>query len=168
MAYKMTGKVLNIGTRKDLATRPGAIFYRQDVTIQKMMFDSTTGEMYAVPQDTPKFSFTGPDLKFLDNVGLGELVTIGFDVLGRQYVKDGTLEAQVYDDVKGIWLRPCADRKENKRKPVNPEPTPAPDAFEESLRKSAQEPIEPLTAKAVRDKAVSEKPSVEFGGDLPF
>lgn len=166
----MTGKVLNIGTRKDLATRPGAIFYRQDVTIQKMMFDSTTGEMYAVPQDTPKFSFTGADLKFLDNVGLGELVTIGFDVLGRQYVKDGTFEAQVYDDVKGIWLRPCADRKENKRKPVShDEPAPAaPDAFEENLRKSAQEPIEPLTAKAVRDRAVSEKPSEKTDDFLPF
>lgn len=89
MGYKITGTVLKIGPKTDIATRYGAQFYKRDLVIRVIRFDPVTGVPEEDSENTPKFTFTGPRCNDLDALKEGQTVTVDFSIYGRSYEKDG-------------------------------------------------------------------------------
>ncbi|MBD5585348.1 MAG: DUF3127 domain-containing protein [Clostridia bacterium] len=89
MAYKITGRVLNIGPSQSIIAKSGNQFVKRDVVIMVRKFDPYTGEPSFDELNTPKFSFMNEKCQQLDKIKVGEIVNISFDVRGRAYEKDG-------------------------------------------------------------------------------
>ena len=92
MAYKITGRVLQISTPQSFKSKSGTPFTKQDIVIMVRKFDQYTGEPSFDEYNTPKFSFMNEKCQQLDHIKVGTIVTISFDVRGRSYEKDGKTE----------------------------------------------------------------------------
>ncbi len=89
MAYKITGRVLYISTPQSFNSKSGNQFVKRDLIIMVRKFDQYTGEPSFDELNTPKFSFMNEKCSMLDQIKVGDVVIIGFDVRGRKYEKDG-------------------------------------------------------------------------------
>lgn len=92
MAYKIIGRVLQVGTPQSFTSKSGNPFVKRDVVIMVRKFDQYTGEPSFDEFNTPKFSFMNEKCQQLDQVKIGDVVTISFDLRGRTYDKDGKTE----------------------------------------------------------------------------
>lgn len=98
MAYKITGTVLMIGDTQTLPSRSGTQFTKRDLVITVRKFDPYTGVPSEEPGNTPKFTFMNSNCQQLDNIKVGDIVTVLFDIAGRSYEKEGKKE--YYTDVR--------------------------------------------------------------------
>ena len=98
MAYKLTGTVLLIGDTVTLPSKSGTPFTKRDLVITVRKFDPYTGVPSEEPGNTPKFTFMSANCQLLDNIKVGYIVTVLFDIAGRSYEKDGKTE--YYTDVR--------------------------------------------------------------------
>lgn len=92
MAYRITGRVLHIGAPDNLLTKTGTQFTKRDLVIIVRKFDPYTGVPSEESGNTPKFTFMNANCQLLDNINVGDIVTVMFDVNGRSYEKDGRTE----------------------------------------------------------------------------
>lgn len=92
MAYKIIGRVLSIGTLQTFTSKSGNTFTKRDIVIMVRKFDQYTGEPSFDEFNTPKFSFMNEKCQQLDQIKIGDVVTIGFDLRGGTYEKDGKTE----------------------------------------------------------------------------
>lgn len=92
MAYKITGRVLHVGTPQTFNSKSGNQFVKRDVVIMVRKFDQYTGEPTFDELNTPKFSFMNEKCQQLDQIRVGFIVTINFDLRGRAYKKDERTE----------------------------------------------------------------------------
>ena len=92
MAYKITGRVLQVGPSQGIMTKSGNQMVKRDVIIMVRKFDPNTGEPTFDEYNTPKFSFMNERCQQLDRIKIGDIVNISFDVRGRTYDKDGKTE----------------------------------------------------------------------------
>lgn len=92
MAYRITGRVLHIGATDNLLTKTGTQFTKRDLVIIVRKFDPYTGVPSEDSGNTPKFTFMNANCQLLDNIKVGDIVTVMFDVNGRSYEKDGRTE----------------------------------------------------------------------------
>lgn len=92
MAYKLTGSVLLIGDTVMLPSKSGTPFTKRDLVITVRKFDPYTGVPSEEPGNTPKFTFMNANCQLLDNIKVGDVVTVLFDIAGHSYDKDGRTE----------------------------------------------------------------------------
>lgn len=93
MAYKITGRILNIGDLQTItSTSTGKSYNKRDVVISAFLFDSYTGQPTEDASNTPKFTFFGNRCQDLEQFKVGDMVVIGFEINGRSYQKDGKIE----------------------------------------------------------------------------
>lgn len=102
MAYKISGNVLYIGEPQTSVSKSGKSFTMRSIVISAIKFDQYTGQPCADPYNTPKFTFVQDRCKLLDNIKIGQSVTIHFDVSGRRFEKDGRVE--YYNDIRGFAI----------------------------------------------------------------
>lgn len=93
MAYKITGRILNLGDLQSItSTSTGKSYNKRDVVISAFLFDSYTGQPTEDVSNTPKFTFFGNRCQDLEQFKAGDMVVIGFEINGRSYQKDGKTE----------------------------------------------------------------------------
>ncbi len=92
MAYKISGRVSFISDTVTIPTKSGTPFTKRDLVIIVRKFDPCTGVPSEESGNTPKFTFMNSNCQLLDNIKVGDVVTVLFDVNGRRYEKDGKTE----------------------------------------------------------------------------
>lgn len=101
MANQVIGQIVSIGQTQSLTAKNGNAFQKRDLVISVRRFDPNTGEPVTDWENTPKFSFMGDKCRDLDRFQVGQMVTVSFDLQGRQYqnasgVTDIITEARPY------------------------------------------------------------------------
>ena len=92
MAYKISGRVLHIGSPVTLPSKSGTPYTIAYIVITVRKFDPYTGQPTDDTDNTPKFQFIGDKCQQLANVKIGDIVTVHFDIQGRSFVKDNKTE----------------------------------------------------------------------------
>lgn len=98
MAYKISGRVLQVEAPRELPSNSGKLYTIGAVVITVRKFDQYTGEPTEDPDNTPRFQFIGEKCSQLNGVKPGDIVTVHFDISGRSYDKDG--KTSYFTDVR--------------------------------------------------------------------
>lgn len=136
MAYKITGTVLHIGDTISLPSKSGTPFSKRDLVITVRKFDPYTGVPSEDPGNTPKFSFMNSNCQLLDNIKVGDIVTVLFDINGRTYEKDGRTE--YYTDVRPFRVE--QQRQAYQQPQATPQPPQDPFASTQPINQSEPQP----------------------------
>lgn len=137
MAYKITGSVLSIGQIQNIQGRTGNTFQKRDLVVTVRKFDPYTGVPTDDAGNTPKFSFMMDKCQQLDNIQIGDIVTIHFDIAGRSYQKDGITE--YFTDI-----RPFRAEVVNKAHIANVQAQPNP-IYQQQVNQPIQPQFETIT-----------------------
>ena len=89
MAYKISGTILMIGPVQTIPSKSGSPLIKQDVVFTVRKFDKYTGQPTDDVGNTPKFTFVGEKCQQLSGLKSGDIVTVYFDIQGREFTKDG-------------------------------------------------------------------------------
>lgn len=92
MAYKITGKIIELGSAQTLPSKSGSTYTKRDLIIAVRLFDQYTGQPTEDSNNTPKFTFFGDRCRDLDQFKVGDIVVVDFDISGRSYMKDNKVE----------------------------------------------------------------------------
>lgn len=92
MAYKIKGRVTVLTPTQTLMAKSGNSYQSRYMVITAIRYDQYTGQPTEDPENTPKFTFFGKQCEALDNIKIGDIVTVSFDLNGRAYDKDGQRE----------------------------------------------------------------------------
>lgn len=84
---EIKGRVHSVGQVVTFKTANGNEFRKRELVIDASRFDPYTGEKAF--DNFPCIEFTGDKVNLLDNLTLGQVVTVSFDLQGREYIKDG-------------------------------------------------------------------------------
>ena len=119
MSNTITGKVLSIGEAVQIKTKnPDRPFYKREMVIDCTRHDPITGERSTF-ENTPSLEFDGEQVGELDGYKIGDVVTITFEIVGRQYVKDGV--TRIFTRVRPYRIERVASSQ-----PQQPQPQPQP------------------------------------------
>lgn len=153
MAYKISGRVKEIGPAQQLMSKGGVAYTKRDLVITVRKFDPYTGKPTDDEGNTPKFTMFGDRCRDLDSVSAGQVVTVHFEVTGRSYDKDG--KTDYFTEVRPL-------RVEAQVNPIFREPMAAVDSLTGGQKVSIAELME--------EKAVEEPESGKAAedDDLPF
>lgn len=156
MAYKINGSVISIGELQTLSSaKTGNSYSKRDIVIAVRTFDQYTGEPTTNNDNTPKFTFIGDRCRDLDQIKVGDIVTIDFEVYGRSYVKDSKLE--YFTDIRPFRIN---------RQPTAAAPLQYPgQAYQQSVQDSYQNTTQTYGQQATQ---TATQPTQENNGDLPF
>ncbi len=89
MAYRITGTVFAIGQTQTFQSKSGNPYNMRELVITIRKFDPYTGQPSDDTGNTPKFTLMGEKCQQLDNIKVGNVVVVHFDISGREYQKDG-------------------------------------------------------------------------------
>ena len=116
MAYKLSGKILAIGQSENLTSRSGNTYTKRDLIVTVIKYDPYTGYPSEDTGNTPKFTFIGQRCQDLDGFKAGDSVTLGLEISGRIYNKDGRTE--YLTDVRPVSV--YRNTREQSAAPDNP------------------------------------------------
>lgn len=103
MAYKITGKVVCVGNPVTLTSKTGRTYTKRDLVIAVRKFDQYTGQPEDDPSDTPKFTFMEDRAQALSNLAAGDVVTVSFEVSGREFTnKEG--QRDWFTDIRPVYV----------------------------------------------------------------
>jgi hypothetical protein len=92
MANTITGRVLEIGLTEQVPNPRGKEFLKRDLLLDCTRYDPYTGER-AQFENIPLLEFGGEKgVAELENVKIGDIVTISFDITGTSYEKNGEIK----------------------------------------------------------------------------
>lgn len=106
MANQVTGRILEIGSTRQLTSKTGNTYHRRDIVMSLQRFDPNTGEPVTDDSNTPQFSFMGSDrCASLDAFAPGQTVVVSFDIQGRRYTTpEGTVK--IINDIRPYRIEP--------------------------------------------------------------
>lgn len=140
MAYRITGKVIHIGYPLRLTSKAGKEYTKRDLVIAVRKFDQYTGQPTDDPNDTPKFTFMEDKAQALNTLAIGDLVTISFEVSGREYTNREN-QQDWFTDIRPTFIgkvnvptQTAPDRQEAPQMVAQPQvvqPTPAPQSYQQ-------------------------------------
>lgn len=157
MAYRLSGKILSISPTQTLISKSGNSYDKRDLVVTVIKYDQYTGYPSEDPGNVPKFTFIGQRCQDLDAFKVGDAVTIGFELSGRSYEKEGRTE--YLTDV-----RPVSIYKSNRDFSPAPEvasPSPAPSGT------MYQGPSDPFAVPPVSNPIPNSPFGQPFGGVSP-
>ncbi|MBD5242082.1 MAG: DUF3127 domain-containing protein [Barnesiella sp.] len=103
---KLTGKVLFIYPTQQLTAKSGNAFSKRDFVLAVQSFDRDTGEPTIDTENTPQLSLTNDRCSQLDNIAVGQIVTVDFYLRGRRY-RDEQNKEKIITDINVTSVRPA-------------------------------------------------------------
>lgn len=101
MANTISGKVIAVSAVQNVTSKNGKQTQQQQLFLDCTRYDPYTGERSEY-ENTPLLDFRGENIKLLEGVQKGDVVTITFDVNGYKYEKDG--KTQVFTSIRPYQL----------------------------------------------------------------
>lgn len=125
MANTITGRIHKITPTKTITSQTtGNTFYKREVILDASRFDPYTGQKKF--DNWPMLEFGGEEAcRQLDGYNEGELVTISFDLNGREYTYKQTGEVKYFTSVRGYKIE-RAGQQQPPQQPTAQAPTPQP------------------------------------------
>lgn len=122
MANTITGRIHKITpTRAIVSDKTGNTYYKREIILDASRFDQYTGEKKF--DNFPMLEFGGEETcRQLDGYKEGELVTISFDLNGREYTDKQTGEVKYFTSVRGYKIERTG--QQSTQQPTAPAPQP--------------------------------------------
>lgn len=120
MANQISGRVIRVGVTQNIPTKSGVSFVKRELVIDATPFDRYTGERSKF-ENFPSIQFTGERAKLLDNVAVGQVVTVDFGLNGRPYQRDNGV-VDYFTDVVGFRVAVKAEQQPQAAPAPAPEP----------------------------------------------
>lgn len=103
MANQIIGKVFQIGDTKEIKSKDGSkTYYRRELVLDATRFDGLTGQRGY--DNFPSIEFNGDNCHLLDQLKMGDVVTVSFDLQGTKYEKDG--QTRFFTSIRGYKVEP--------------------------------------------------------------
>lgn len=103
MANEISGKVIAVSGVIEVAAKVAG---KEPIKMKQLYLDCTRYDPYTGErseyENTPLLDFKGENMKLLDGIQKGDVVTITFDVNGYKYEKDG--KTQVFTSIRPYRL----------------------------------------------------------------
>lgn len=164
MAYRISGRVITVGSTQTLAAKSGNSYTKRDLIMTVRKFDPYTGYPSDDKDNTPKFTFFGQQCQQLDGVKAGDIVVVHFDISGRSYDKDGKTE--YFTDVRPFRVESSGASNSQPYIPQPQQPYQAP-----SQPPQAYQPAYPSNPTSMGQQPFPAAPNgipQGTGDDLPF
>lgn len=119
---EIKGRIHKIGNVEVIKTASGSEFKKRELVLDASRFDPLTGEKMF--DNFPSFEFVQDKVSLLDELKPLQIVTVSFDLQGREYTKDG--QTKYITTVRGykIEARPVAQQAEAQVQAPQPAPQP--------------------------------------------
>lgn len=117
---EIKGRIHKIGNVEVIKTASGSEFKKRELVLDASRFDPLTGEKMF--DNFPCFEFVQDKVALLDDLKPLQIVTVSFDLQGREYTKDG--QTKYITTVRGykIEARPVAQQAEAQAQAPQPAP----------------------------------------------
>lgn len=116
MANQIIGRVFGVGDTQPIQSKDGTkTYYKRELVLDATRYDSMTGERGF--DNYPSFEFSGDKCKELDNLTIGDIVVVSFDVVGSKYEKDG--QTKFFNRVRGYKIEKRQAPETNNNIPDN-------------------------------------------------
>ena len=115
---EIKGRIHKIGNVEVIKTASGSEFKKRELVLDASRFDPLTGEKMF--ENFPCFEFVQDKVALLDDFKPLQVITVSFDLQGREYTKDG--QTKYITTARGykIEARPVAQQAQA------PQPAPQP------------------------------------------
>ena len=124
MANQLSGRVLHIGQTVQMTSKNGNQFTKRELVLDTTRYDSYTGERS--PYDNyALIEFGGENVKLLDGIQSGQVVTVDFTVEGRKTQNEQTGETRYFNSLRGYKV---TVRQAKSDPQPQPQPAPQPQA----------------------------------------
>lgn len=107
MANTITGRVHRITPEQTITGKSGKTFTKRTLILDAARYDTHTGEKKY--DNYPSFEFSGDGMKILDAFKEGELVTVSFDLNGRELKDEQTGEVKYFNSIRGYKVERYGD-----------------------------------------------------------
>lgn len=88
MANQIIGRVFYIGDTNSIKSKDGSkTYYKRELVLDATRFDGLTGQRGY--DNFPSIEFSGDNCQLLDQLKMGDVVAVSFDLQGTKYEKDG-------------------------------------------------------------------------------
>lgn len=154
MANQIIGTIVLITPPETLKTKSGVSFTKRELVLAIQKFDPNTGQPYSDQSNTPQITFMGDKCQELDRFRPGQVVSVSFDLSGRQYTGSDN-QVKYINDVRGYKIEEYRPYGQPSQAPAYAQPTVADYA-----------PVETVVPQEVQTTPVAPAPVKDDG--LPF
>lgn len=103
MANQIIGRVFYIGDTNSIKSKDGSkTYYKRELVLDATRFDGLTGQRGY--DNFPSIEFSGDNCQLLDQLKMGDVVTVSFDLQGTKYEKDG--QTRFFTSIRGYKVEP--------------------------------------------------------------
>ncbi len=103
MANQIIGRVFQIGDTNSIKSKDGSkTYYKRELVLDATRFDGLTGQRGY--DNYPSIEFSGDNCQLLDQLKIGDVVTVSFDLQGTKYEKDG--KTRFFTSIRGYKVEP--------------------------------------------------------------
>ena len=107
MANTITGRIHRITPEQTITGKSGNTFTKRTLILDAARYDTHTGEKKY--DNYPSVEFSGEAMKTLDAFKEGELVTVAFDLNGRELKDEQTGEVRYFNSIRGFKIERYGD-----------------------------------------------------------
>lgn len=103
MANQIIGRVFQIGDTNEIKSKDGSkTYYKRELVLDATRFDGLTGQRGY--DNYPSIEFSGDNCQLLNQLKIGDVVTVSFDLQGTKYEKDG--QTRFFTSIRGYKVEP--------------------------------------------------------------
>lgn len=103
MANQIIGRVFYIGDTNSIKSKDGSkTYYKRELVLDATRFDGLTGQRGY--DNFPSIEFSGDNCQLLDQLKMGDVVAVSFDLQGTKYEKDG--QTRFFTSIRGYKVEP--------------------------------------------------------------
>lgn len=103
MANQIIGRVFYIEDTNSIKSKDGSkTYYKRELVLDATRFDGLTGQRGY--DNFPSIEFNGDNCHLLDQLKMGDVVTVSFDLQGTKYEKDG--QTRFFTSIRGYKVEP--------------------------------------------------------------
>lgn len=103
---KLTGRVVYVYPTQQLQSKStGNQFQKRDFVMAVQSFDRDTGEPTIDRENTPQLTLTGDRCTQLDNIVVGQMVSVSYSLRGRRY-RDENNKEKIITDINVFSVNP--------------------------------------------------------------
>lgn len=115
---KITGQVVYVYPTQQLQSKTtGNQFTKRDFVIAVQTFDRDTGEPTIDAENTPQLTITGDRCSQLDNISVGQIVSVTYSLRGRRYRGDDNKE-RIITDINVSSVTPIGEQRQRSPQPA--------------------------------------------------
>ena len=119
MANQLSGRIFHIGQTVQMTSKSGNTFTKRELVLDTTRYDSYTGERS--PYDNyALLEFSNDNVSQLDDLSVGQVVTVDFTVEGRKAQDKQTGEIRYFNSLRGykVTVRQKGQAQQPVQQPV--------------------------------------------------